>query len=83
MPLYMDVHNKIEGVTAEAVAGAHQKDLEIQDQYGVRYLKYWVDEGSGTIFCLAEAPSKEAAMHVHRQAHGLVADEIFEVQEGS
>jgi hypothetical protein len=83
MPLFMDVHNKIDGVTAEAVAGAHQKDLEIQGQYGVRYLKYWLDEGSGTIFCLAEAPSKEAAIEVHRQAHGLVADEIFEVQESS
>jgi len=83
MPLYMDTHHHVEGLTAEAVAGAHQKDLETQDKHGVRYLKYWFDEGSGKVFCLVEAPSKEAAMAVHREAHGLVADEIIEVQEGS
>lgn len=83
MPLYMDVHEKIEGATAEAVAGAHAKDLEIQDQYGVKYHRYWLDESTGRIFCLVEAPSKEAAMAVHRDAHGLVADDIFEVTEGS
>ncbi|MFY9614453.1 MAG: DUF4242 domain-containing protein [Candidatus Dormiibacterota bacterium] len=83
MPLYMDYHNKIEGLTAEAVAGAHQKDLGVQDQYGVNYVKYWFDEGSGKVFCLVEAPTKEAAVAVHREAHGLVADEIVEVQEGA
>jgi hypothetical protein len=83
MPLFMDVHNKVEGATAEAVAGAHQKDLEIQEQYGVKYLKYWLDESTGRIFCLVEAPNKEAAIRVHREAHGLLADEIFEVTEGS
>jgi len=51
--------------------------------YGVTYLKYWYDEGTGKVFCLVEAPSKEAAATVHRQAHGLVADEINEVKEGS
>lgn len=83
MPLYMDMHEKVEGATAEAVAAAHAKDLEVQDQYGVHYHKYWVDESTGRIFCLVEAPSKEAAMAVHRDAHGLLADEIFEVTEGS
>lgn len=83
MPLFMDVHEKVEGVTAEAVAAAHAKDVEIQDRYGVKYLKYWLDEGTGRIFCLVEAPSKEAAMAVHRDSHGLVADDIFEVSEGS
>jgi Protein of unknown function (DUF4242) len=83
MPLFMDVHNYVEGATAEAVAAAHKKDLEIQDRYGVKYLKYWLDEGTGRIFCLAEAPNKEAAIRVHREAHGLVPDEIFEVKEGS
>jgi hypothetical protein len=83
MPLFMDVHEKVDGVTAEAVAAAHEKDVEIQDRYGVKYLKYWLDEGTGRIFCLVEAPSKEAAMAVHRDSHGLVADEIFEVSEGS
>jgi len=83
MPLYMDVHNRVEGLTAEAVAGAHQRDLETQEKYGVNYLKYWFDEGSGRVFCLVEAPSAEAAATVHREAHGLVADDITEVQEGS
>ncbi len=82
MPLFMDVHHKVEGLTAEAVAGAHQRDLEVQDQHGVKYHKYWFDEASGKVFCLVEAPSKEAAEAVHREAHGLVADEITEVQEG-
>ncbi len=83
MPLFMDVHHKVEGLTAEAVAGAHQRDLEVQDQHGVKYHKYWFDEASGKVFCLVEAPSKEAAEAVHREAHGLVADEITEVQEGT
>lgn len=83
MPLYMDIHRKVDGATAVGVADAHLKDLETQEQYGVHYKKYWLDEGSGTIFCLVEAPSKEAAERVHREAHGLVADEIHEVAENS
>jgi hypothetical protein len=79
----MDIHHHVEGLTGDAVAGAHQKDLQVQEQYGVKYLKYWYDEGTGTVFCLVEAPSKEAAATVHREAHGLVADEIIEVKEGS
>jgi hypothetical protein len=83
MPLYMDIHKKVEGVTAEAVVDAHMLDIGVQGKYGVRYVKYWLDEGSGTIFCLVEAPNKEAAERVHREAHGLVADEIHEVSEYS
>lgn len=83
MPLFMDVHRKVEGLTPEAVAGAHEKDLQVQQRYGVKYLRYWADTDSGTVFCLVEAPDKESAMRVHREAHGLVADEIFEVHEGS
>lgn len=83
MPLFMDTHHHVEGLTAEAVAGAHQKDLETQDKHGVKYLKYWFDESSGKVFCLVEAPSKEAAIAVHHEAHGLVADEIIEVREGA
>jgi hypothetical protein len=83
MPLYMDIHQHVEGLTGDAVAGAHEKDLQVQEQYGVKYLKYWYDEGTGKVFCLVEAPSKEAAATVHREAHGLVADEIIEVKEGS
>jgi hypothetical protein len=83
MPLFMDYHQKVEGLTAEAVAGAHQRDLEVQSRHGVKYLKYWFDEGSGKVFCLVEAPDREAAEAVHREAHGLVADEIVEVREGA
>ncbi len=83
MPLYMDVHEHVEGLTAEAVAGAHEKDLEVQGKHDVTYHKYWFDTESGKVFCLVEAPSKEAAERVHREAHGLVADHIYEVKEGS
>ncbi len=83
MPLYMDVHKNVEGLTADAVAEAHQKDLAVQGKYGVQYLRYWYNEAEGTAFCLCEAPSKEAATAVHREAHGLVADEITEVKEGT
>lgn len=83
MPLYMDIHRNVEGLTAEAVAEAHQKDLEIQGDHGVNYIKYWFNEETGDVFCLVEAPSAEAADVVHREAHGLAADEITEVKEGS
>lgn len=49
MPLFMDVHNRVEGLTAEAVAGAHQRDLEVQQKYGVDYRQYWFDEGTGKV----------------------------------
>ncbi len=83
MPLYMDVHKNVDGLTAEAVAGAHARDLEVQGKHGVQYLKYWYNEADGAVFCLFEAPSKEAGEAVHREAHGLVANEITEVHEGS
>lgn len=82
MPLFIDVHNHVEGLTAEAVAHAHQADLKTQEKYHVKYLRYWFDEASGKVFCLVEAPTKEAAIAVHREAHGLVADELTEVKEG-
>jgi len=78
----MDVHNKVDGLTAEAVAEAHKKDLEIQGKHGVKYHKYWYNEAEGKVFCLSEAPNKEAAVAVHREAHGLVPDEIIEVKSG-
>ena len=83
MPLFMDEHNSVEGLAAEAVAGAHQKDLEVQGKHGVKYLQYWYNEAAGKVYCLVDAPSKEAAEAVHREAHGLVADEITEVKEGA
>jgi hypothetical protein len=83
MPLYMDIHHKVDGLTADAVKQAHASDLQTQEKYGVNYLKYWFDTDSGKVFCLVEAPSKEAAAAVHREAHGLEANEIIEVQEGA
>jgi peptidyl-tRNA hydrolase len=83
MPLYMDVHTIDGGVGVADVAKAHMADLQTQAKYDVRYLRYWVNEGKGKVFCLVEAPSADAASTVHREAHGLVADEVFEVQEGS
>jgi hypothetical protein len=83
MPLFMDVHNMEGGVSAKDVAEAHQKDVETQDKHGVDYRNYWVDEKAGKIFCLVEAPNADAAMTVHREAHGLVADEIYEVEQGA
>jgi len=82
MPLFMDVHKSVPGLTAEAVADAHRKDLQTQKKHGVNYLKYWYNDRDGRVFCLCEAPSREAAETVHREAHGIVADEIIEVKEG-
>jgi hypothetical protein len=83
MPLFMDVHNMEGGVSASDVAKAHAADVETQDRYGVNYKSYWVDEKQGKIFCLVDAPDADSAHTVHREAHGLVADEIYEVSEGS
>ncbi len=82
MPLYMDIHKSVAGLTSEAVTEAHRKDLETQGKHGVKYLRYWFNEADGSVFCLVDAPSKEAAEAVHREAHGLVAEEIVEVTEG-
>lgn len=83
MPLYLDEHEHVAGLTGEAVAQAHARDLEVQGRYGVNYLRYWYDEATGKVFCLVEAPSPEAAETVHREAHGLLADRLVEVKEGS
>ena len=83
MPLFMDEHRKVEGLTAEGAAQAHKRDLEVQGKHGVNYLNYWFNEDTGRVYCLVDAPSKEAATTVHREAHGLLADDITEVIEGS
>ncbi len=83
MPLFMDMHTMEGGVSAEDAAAAHQRDLDTQAKFGVKYLRYWVDQTEGKIFCLVEADSAEDAASVHREAHGLVADEIFAVTEHS
>jgi hypothetical protein len=82
MSLFMDVHTMDGSVGIDDVAQAHLADLQAQDRHGVNYTRYWVDEKHGKVFCLVEAPSAEAAATVHREAHGLVADEIYAVAEG-
>jgi Protein of unknown function (DUF4242) len=82
MPLYMDVHTIDGGVAVDDVAKAHEADVQTQGKYGVQYLRYWVDETQGKVFCLVDAPSADAANTVHREAHGLVADSVFQVAEG-
>jgi hypothetical protein len=57
-------------------------DLAVQETHDVKYLRYWFNEGTGRVHCLVDAPSAEAAQQVHREAHGLLADEIVEVSEG-
>ena len=83
MSLFMDVHEHVEGLTAQAVADAHARDLEVQGDHGVSYLRYWFNEDDGTVFCLVDAPDADAAAQVHRTAHGLLADRVVPVQEGS
>ena len=82
MATYMDIHD-IPGVKAGDVAGAHAADVRIQGKYGVNYKAYWVDEQNGKVFCLVDAPDREAATQVHREAHGLLAHSLFEVSEGA
>lgn len=83
MPLYMDVHTLDGAVTMAEVTDAHAADLAEQHKHGVQYLRYWVDEKQGRIFCLVDAPDAAAAAEVHRRAHGLVADEMYAVTEGA
>jgi class 3 adenylate cyclase len=78
MPIFMDRHD-IKGATAAEIADAHRKDLEIQDQYGVKFLTYWFDQHRGTTFCLIDAPDSHTAECVHRDAHGHIAGEVLEV----
>jgi Protein of unknown function (DUF4242) len=78
MPLYMDRHNTVDA-TREVIAAAHERDLAIQGKYGVRFITYWVDEVRSKVFCLVDAPNKEALQKVHDEAHGGIANEIIEV----
>jgi hypothetical protein len=83
MPLFMDIHRNVpEGTKATDVADAHMADLKTQGKYGVQYLRYWFDDKGLKIFCLVDAPNPEAASRVHREAHGLVADELYPMTEG-
>jgi class 3 adenylate cyclase len=78
MPLFMDRHD-IQGATAEEVAQAHHSDLKIQSRHCCKALTYWYDESRGTAFCLIEAPSPTAVNNMHREAHGLIPNQIIEV----
>jgi hypothetical protein len=82
MPLFMDIHRNVDGISGEELEKAHQKDLEVQSKYGVNFVDYWYSEADKSIFCLCEAPNKEAANAVHEEAHGAAADEIIEVKRG-
>ena len=79
----MDIHHKVEGLTPEAIAAAHQQDIAVQARFGVRFLRYWYDERTGKVFCLSEAPDASAMAAVHAAAHGILADEIVAVTEGT
>jgi class 3 adenylate cyclase len=80
MPVYIDVHDLPPGTTPEDVAKAHSHDLEVQGKYGVNYSKYWHNESAGKVFCLCHAPNEEAAVQVHKEAHGLMAEKLIEVE---
>ena len=83
MPLYMDIHRNVEGITPEVLGEAHRKDLAVQAEHGVEFPNYWYSEAEQAIFCLCTAPSKAAAEAVRREAHGGMADEIIEVRQGA
>ena len=78
MPLFMDRHD-IRGSTAKDVAQAHERDLQVQDRHFCKALTYWYDEPRGTAFCLIEAPSESAVREMHREAHGLIPNQVIEV----
>src|SRR5919106_937218 len=78
MPMYMDRHD-IPGMTPQELAAAHTLDVEVQERYGVRYHTYWFDPANGSVFCLAEGPTKEALEAVHEEAHGQLASTIVEL----
>jgi hypothetical protein len=83
LKLYLDRHRFGPGkVTAGDVAAAHQKDLAVQSKYHVRFLNYWFDARTGTVSCLVEAPSADAAVAAHKEAHGLIPEAIDEAVEG-
>ncbi len=79
MPRFMDVHNDMKGITPEQLRAEHRKDLDEQGmEKGVRFVKAWADPKAGKVFCLSEAPNKEAVQRVHQRA-GHPSDEIYEL----
>ena len=82
MPLFMDRHD-IGPATAEELAQAHQKDLEVQAHHACKAITYWHDESRGTAFCLIEAPSAAAVREMHSEAHGLIPSRVIEVDSST
>ena len=80
MPTYIDIHD-ITGLSPDDIAKAHAQDLATQSQHGVDYVKYWVNQKQGKLYCLCHAPSADAADRVHREAHGFRATRILEVTQ--
>ena len=81
--LFLDVHRLTPGIKSEAVAQAHQKDLAVEGKYGVDLIKYWVAEDEGLVFCLASASDSESLRKTHAEAHGLLPNNIYLVEEGT
>jgi len=79
MPIYMDVHPGLGDATPEDVAEAHRHDLQVQDEFGVRFLSYWFSDPQGKAFCLAESPDVDSLVACHKAAHGLMPHEVIEV----
>lgn len=79
MPIYMDVHENLGDATPDDVAEAHKRDLAIQEQFGVRFLSYWVNVPDAKAFCLAESPDADSLAACHKAAHGLMPHELIEV----
>jgi len=82
MPLFMDIHKNVKDTTPQDVAAAHHLDVEAQGAYGVKYLRWWFNQELGSLYCLVDAPSAQAAKEVHRKAHGLMADQIIPIEQG-
>lgn len=80
MPIYMDVHRDLGDVTEDDIRAAHERDLEVQGDHGVRFLTFWFNQPDGHAFCLVEAPDKESAIACHKASHGLVPHEMIEVE---
>ena len=81
--LFLDVHRLTPGIKPEAVAQAHQKDLAVEKKYGADFIKYWVAPEEGLVFCLASASDSESLRKTHSEAHGLLPDNIYLVEEGT
>ena len=81
---YIDVHYLPAGKVSYAdVAAAHAKDLAVENKYGVKFLKYWVDESKGIVYCLSSAPDTTAIVSTHKEAHGLLPQTIYKVEDGT